>query len=112
MEGQDNEIGIRENTKSLTRIKKGWLLTVTVNVEGSEPEEVTVYTEKHPLKCDYGELVSALVRSRYPDDAMIAIVNNYMAEPDEESYLDEWKNMQAWRRASKNAARLVLSEDE
>lgn len=93
-----------------------------------ENQEITVtttvtpthkfYTVSSPLatvtvlSMDYATLVSALIRSRYTDDAMMAIINNRMLSPDDTDILAEWQSMQQWRTESKEIARAAIEQYE
>ena len=66
------------------------------------------YNHKEALqKSDYGPMVSAIVRSEYSEDAVEAIVNNYLADPD--GHTEEFQQLQAWRTEAKQRAREVIS---
>ena len=64
------------------------------------------------LSMDYATIVSALIRSRYTDDAMMAIINNRMQSPDDEQILAEWQEMQQWRTESKEIAHAAMESYE
>lgn len=55
---------------------------------------------------DYAPIVAAIVRARYSDDEMQAIVNNYLL--DAEAGAAEMEQMQAWRTHAKALARSYL----
>ena len=57
----------------------------------------------------YDTLVSALVKARYDDDRMTAIINNRMAEPDDADIAAEWEEMQQWRREAKALAKQIIA---
>lgn len=63
----------------------------------------------------YDTLVSALIRKRYDADKMEAIVNNYLADKDDESAVIEFGEMQAYRQEVKDFCKAVfeaLKEEE
>lgn len=64
------------------------------------------------LSMDYATIVSALIRVRYTDDAMMAIINNRMQSPDDEQILAEWQEMQQWRTESKEIAHAAMEQYE
>lgn len=64
------------------------------------------------LSMDYATIVSALIRARYTDDAMMAIINNRMLYPDDPDILAEWKAMQQWRTESKEIAHAAIESYE
>lgn len=63
-----------------------------------------------PGKFDYDTIVSALVNEIYPSDRMQAVVNNYLASPDDEEIKAEFEEMQAWRAEAKATAKRLLAE--
>ena len=64
------------------------------------------------LTMEYAAIVSALIRARYSDDEMMAIINNRMQSPDDEQILAEWQEMQQWRNQSKETARAAMEQYE
>lgn len=58
----------------------------------------------------YGVLVAAIVRTRYSDDEMTAIINNHLLDADNAETRAEWDAMQAWRAEAKATAHRLLSE--
>jgi hypothetical protein len=55
---------------------------------------------------DYPMLVSSLVRERYSEDDVEAIMNNYLADP--EGHKADFDELQAWRVKAKEVARDVI----
>lgn len=89
-------------------------ITVTITVTPTRK----LYTVASPsatvtvLSMDYATLVSALIRFRYTDDAMMAIINNRMLSPDDPDILAEWQEMQQWRTESKEIAHAAMESYE
>ena len=89
-------------------------ITVTTTVTPNRK----LYTVSSPsatvtvLAMEYATIVSALIRSRYTDDAMMAIINNRMLYPDDEQILAEWQAMQQWRTESKEIAHAAIESYE
>lgn len=92
MEKQDVTV-----TTTVTRRRK--LYTVVVSETG-----VTVD------KMDYPTIVSALIRSRYSDDDMTAVINNYLLSPDDDVAKSEFGAMQEWRKHAKEVAKAAVEE--
>ena len=61
--------------------------------------------------CNYGGVVSALIELEYSQSQMTAIINNYLLDPDDEHYLNEFKAMQDCRKRAKMIAGQIFSED-
>lgn len=68
--------------------------------------------EADPASWDalYGRLVSNKFRKRYTQDAVEAIVNNYLGEPTDEKYIAEFKAMQEYREQCKAEVKEELGE--
>lgn len=56
----------------------------------------------------YESLVSGIIKNRYKDDEMIAIINNYLENPEEGDHTTEFNNMQDFRKTAKEIARSIL----
>lgn len=81
---------------------------VTETEQGFECDEVE-YNHKEALQeSDYGPMVSAIIRSEYSEDAVEAIVNNYLADPD--GHTEEFQQLQEWRAKAKQAARTIIDD--
>lgn len=59
---------------------------------------------------DYPMLVSSLVRERYSEDDVEAIINNYLADP--EGHKADFDELQAWRVKAKEVAREVIESNK
>jgi hypothetical protein len=60
------------------------------------------------LPVTYPQIVDALVTKKYPQDQMQAIINNHLADPEDEGHLAEFQQMQAWRTLAKATAKEIL----
>lgn len=61
---------------------------------------------------DYAHLVAAIVKGRYSDDNMTAIVNNHLLDDGDEEHAQEWEAMQNWRKEAKALAKEFLKQFE
>ena len=81
------------------------VLTLNYNLKetenGFEWDSVTL----QPGVQDYASIVAAIVNNEYGPDAMQAIINNYLLEPDDPEIIEEWNTMQAFRAYAKQIAR-------
>lgn len=97
----------------------------------------TTYKHEQPLtEADYGQIVNAIIRSRYTSSEMESITNNYLQETDLSKLIDllrttqnfnklrlamnewlssrdqdvvaEYEKMQEWRKKAKEAARTAI----
>lgn len=60
----------------------------------------------------YSEIAAAIIKSRYDDNDMQAIINNHLLEDDNAEHEKEWKQMQEWRATAKEMAKEFLLELE
>lgn len=58
---------------------------------------------------NYGELVEQLVRKRYSQSQVEAIINNYLDDSENEQYKAEFLEMQAYRKECKLKAKTILN---
>lgn len=58
---------------------------------------------------EYGRLVSILLKLNYPDDKMQAIINNYLLDAGDELVLQEFNEMQNYRKLCKIIAKQILN---
>lgn len=72
---------------------------------GFEAHEVCV-TFTSPSQVNYDSIVSNIVRQRYSADAVEAILNNYLNDP--EAGRKEFEELQTWRTQAKEWARKGL----
>lgn len=71
-----------------------------------ECEEVE-YAHKNPLtEDDYGKIVSCIIRGKYSEDDVEAIVNNYLDDP--HGHKPEFDELQKWRSIAKKRAREII----
>ena len=91
--------------------------TVNFNVESVESSG-TEYKYRwqsvtlEPGVWEYGPLVSAIISERYPEDAMQAVVNNYLLEPRTDEAVAEFNAMQSWRAFAKDVAHQAIGGEE
>ena len=90
------------------RIRKYWIANLfpEYNEQSQEWE-----WSQFPLFPDdgdyYGNLVSQLVKTKYDENRMEAIINNYLDSPDDddEEHNSEFREMQDWRKECKRIER-------
>ena len=91
-----------------------------IELLSEEPDEY--YKEAHKFRYEsvdlpigkwgYSNLVDALITYKYPNDKMTAIVNNYLLDPNDEEALQEFTQMQEWRKFAKELAKSVTNKQE
>ena len=78
--------------------------------QGFECDEVE-YNHKEDLSpSDYGSMVSCIIRGKYSEDAVEAILNNYLSDPTNKRYEAEFQQLQEWRAKAKQAARTIIDD--
>ena len=85
--------------------------TVNFNVESAEGTQYKYRWQSVTLEpgvWQYGPLVSAIISERYPKDAMQAVVNNYLLNPENAEHKLEFDNMQVWRENAKKIAKQII----
>ena len=83
--------------------------TIQPETEGGEP--ITMYRYSYVkvlFPFTYESLVSSIIRSEYNDDKMQAVINNYLDNPTDEKRLQEFTDMQNWRKEAKEVAHEVM----
>jgi len=85
--------------------------TETTQREGEE-ESVTTYkydSARVDKTADRGQIIDAIVRSRYTQSQMEALNNNYLDPEHSEEDVEKWNAMQNWRKQAKTIADEVLT---
>lgn len=60
-------------------------------------------------KFNYAGIVDTLIVFKYPNDKMQAVVNNYLLDPTDQQSLNEFNQMQEWRKYAKELAKEILT---
>ena len=90
--------------------------TIAINIVEHQSGEPFLYTWEEvtfsPGTLNYGDLVSAIVKSKYTDDEMSALINNYLLDMEDTENKAKWEAMQSWRVEAKRQAKEILSKIE
>jgi hypothetical protein len=90
--------------------------TIAINVVEQQAGESFPYTWQEvtfpPGTLNYGDLVSAIIKSKYTDDEMSALVNNYLLDMEDTENKAKWEAMQSWRAEAKRQAKEILNKIE
>lgn len=93
--------------------------TINFNVEEMSGEETEngqrfrYNTVTLPVgQFDRDTVISTLIRQRYRDDEMQAIINNYLLDPDDKEAVTEFNVMQDYRKFAKTVADKFLQAIE
>ena len=57
---------------------------------------------------NYGGLVDTLIAMKYSPSSMVAVINNYLLDPADDTYKAEFSEMQEWRKQAKKIAKSIL----
>lgn len=57
----------------------------------------------------YGRIVSRLVRKKYSQSKIEAILNNYLTDPNDAEYRDEFFKLQSYRKECKAEAKKIYN---
>jgi hypothetical protein len=80
-------------------------VTVPSMDEETEPQQATEYTAWHvDVTPDYSHIISSIVRSKYSQDDVEAILCNHV----EGRIEDEYDDLVAWRSMARNVASQVM----
>lgn len=87
------------------KVGKKYYTYVPYIVSEDNGEFVWEYVVMPAYKYGYDALVEALIEMKYNNNAVIAIMNNYLSEPKNAKYKKEFAELQDWRLTSKNYAK-------
>lgn len=82
----------------------------TVEIPQEEGAPLTAYeydSVRTPIGASYGEIVTAIIRSRYTENDVEAILCNGTDTPEHQAELEAF---QAWRKEAKRIAKEVLAQ--
>ena len=90
--------------------------TLVYNLEilSEDVEDATGYKYRYksvtlePGAWCYDAIVDALITAEYPASKMQAVINNYLAAPDNADIKAEFDQMQEWRKEAKRIAKEAL----
>ena len=68
--------------------------------------------EMYPSQMRRSAIISAVIRAKYNQDEMEAIINNYLEDPTDEGALADIHEMQTWRCLAKLIATEALQSNE
>lgn len=80
----------------------------TIHIKFDDLEERTVLIVSKP-NLNYDYLVSLIIGLRYNNNRIQAIINNYLLDNSNEHVVNEFNEMQEWRKISKQIAKEILS---
>lgn len=63
------------------------------------------YVSVQPDYYNYGGLIDAIISTKYEMKDEMAVVNNYLLNPENEAYIEEYNEFQNWRQFAKSEAK-------
>lgn len=89
---------------------------INFDVQVSEDKEQGNYSylqlELYPSQMNKAHIINAIIRSKYQQQDVEAIQNNYLADMEDIQARQEFGELQQWRAMAKNIAKEVLDEQE
>ena len=79
-------------------------------IDGFDAEQDFNRLPETEKTASYGELVEQLVRKRYSQSQVEAIINNYLDDSENEQHKAEFLEMQAYRKECKLKAKSIIGE--
>lgn len=61
-----------------------------------------------PSVLDYGKIVNLILKEKYPDGQMEAVLYNYLLDSDNETIIKEYNEVQEYRKIAKQIAKEAL----
>lgn len=104
-----NQIGSKPTIEYFS-VKGVSMVTIPYNIIEVSPG---VYTWKDitikSIDYNYGGIVNTLISMKYSQDAMIAIINNYLLDPNDADANKEFIEMQEFRKSVKEIAKQIIA---
>ena len=82
--------------------------TKITKIENYNAEQDFNRLPENKKQASYGELIEQLVRRRYSQSQVEAIINNYLDDSENEQYKAEFLEMQAYRKECKRIAKAKI----
>lgn len=90
-------------------------MTYEVTELSDDEKDATGYNYRYKIAAlptgvwSYDAIVDALVTAEYPAAKMQAVINNFLASPDDADIKAEFDAMQSWRKEAKRIAKAALA---
>lgn len=105
---------LKEVGRTVNPVTQTILINFDVREEPASEQGKYSYlqVEMYPSQMHRSAIISAVIRAKYDQDEMEAIINNYLEYPDDEGALADIHEMQTWRCRAKHIATEALRSDE
>ena len=105
MDANNTYTGVEQPSIVYKRFGRSTMYYVPYNIT----EEAGTYTYRYvpvnPSNYNYGGLVDAIIGVKYPLKEALAVINNYLYDPENEKYIAEFHEMQKWRQFAKDESK-------
>ena len=93
-----------------TREENNFLFCFDETIKNENDENIVYVYEaiRTPLLYTYDLLVSTIIKEKYPDDKMQAIINNHLLNDGDEEHEKVFNEMQQWRKHAKKIAKDIM----
>ena len=103
---------LKEVGRTVNPVTHTTLINFDVREEDSEQGKYSyLQVEMYPSQMRRSAIISAVIRAKYNQDEMEAIINNYLEDPTDEGALADIHEMQSWRCLAKQIATEALSNE-
>lgn len=105
---------LKEVGRNVNPVTQTTLINFDVREEKDSEQGKYSYlqVEMYPSQMRRSAIISAVIRAKYDQDEMEAIINNYLEDPTDEDALLEIHEMQSWRCMAKHIATEALRSNE
>lgn len=90
-------------TKVLERIGRRTYMYLPYDINEDNGKYTCKFVRVQRMK--YGDMVDAIIKTKYSDSKNFAIINNYLLDQTNPEYKSEYDDLQSWRRFAKDEAR-------
>lgn len=106
---------LQSNNRLPLVTREGKTALICFNESEVTVEDVTMYqydSVRVGYPYTYASLVSAIIKSRYDNDSMQAIINNHLMPEETPEHAAEFEAMQEWRNTAKDVAHTIMNSNE
>ena len=104
---------LKEVGRTVNPVTHTTLINFDVREENGEQGKFSyLQVEMYPSQMRRSAIISAVIRAKYDQDEMEAIINNYLEDPSDEGALADIHEMQTWRCRAKDIATEALQSNE
>ena len=100
---------LKEVGRTVNPVTHTTLINFDIREENSEQGKFSyLQVEMYPSQMNRSAIISAVIRSRFDQDQMEAVMNNYLENPADAEAIADFTEMQNWRKQAKAIAKEAL----